>query len=310
MADEPPPHLVARVKSAVALGCLVHAPLLVTSHTASAAAAMGTTGNAAGSAASGTVAAAKAVSASSIGAGAATVKTVSTAVLLKPLLLGALGGGLVCGSAATLQSLAKSHEPARASAPSTTTTHITEERRPTQQRVATGLAASKEGELVADAAPEPLAVAAQRHPNAREAQGLDMAATLDPTHAAATEPSLSAGSASIRRGARALGTKQLHNTTPAVAPSAAPLRIEIEQIDRVRQALAAHEPRKAEALLDQYDASAPLHVFAGEALELRIDSALARGDHALACRLAARYLRNSAQGSQAARLRQLRCSQR
>lgn len=83
------------------------------------------------------------------------------------------------------------------------------------------------------------------------------------------------------------------------------LRLEIEQIDRARAALAAGDLEQARSALDEHDQMAPGGVLEREALLLRFELANRASDAATAQRIAARYLQKYPRDAHSARFRSL-----
>lgn len=97
-----------------------------------------------------------------------------------------------------------------------------------------------------------------------------------------------------------------HVESPSAAPSPVPaeeLRLEIAQLDDVRRAASANQPREALRLLDAYAKRFPTGKLREEALVLRIEALHASGDQPGAEALAKRLFMHSPDTPYAARVR-------
>jgi hypothetical protein len=98
---------------------------------------------------------------------------------------------------------------------------------------------------------------------------------------------------------------------PAERPQPADARLdgalerETRLVDEARQAIAARDASRAATLLDQYDATRALGVLDREALLLRVELSLARGDQQGARALAARFAQRYPTDAHLVRLRAL-----
>lgn len=101
------------------------------------------------------------------------------------------------------------------------------------------------------------------------------------------------GEASTSDVARASNLPQPPSAAPSSVLPSSSLAAEVQLLDRARAALAASDPRRASALMDQYAASKPSGVLAQEAALLRVRSLLALGDRAGAVQLARRIVRDN-----------------
>jgi hypothetical protein len=80
---------------------------------------------------------------------------------------------------------------------------------------------------------------------------------------------------------------------------------DLSQIDATRRALKARDPKRAEALLDGYDRARRTDFFEREALVLRIEALVQRGEHARAAELASDFFRRFPEDVHAPRIRSL-----
>lgn len=92
---------------------------------------------------------------------------------------------------------------------------------------------------------------------------------------------------------------------PAVPDSASTLAAEAAAIDRARRALSAGSPSSAIELLDRYDRESATHALAPDALALRIQAEKARGNDAVATKLAEKFLASHPNDPHADRVRRL-----
>jgi hypothetical protein len=271
LSDAPTPELLTKVHSALETGCIVQTQVALAAQGA---------GNVAPLAAS---------------AGAA-AKGATAALVLKPLLMGIVGGVLFCGAIAAIET-----EPAPLKAHATAS--------PVQEPSAQARhAPARRAVPTPDRAPEREVAAA---PDISPTTGLNapsQVAALRPTRVAARAESALAGRTLASSAETAPQAVAIAALSPATSKNGAALRIEIEQIDRVRRALARGDAAQAQAALDVYDRTSKLHVFGREALLLRIETARRRGDDPGACRLVEHYLQEFPGDPQALRLRRIPCA--
>jgi hypothetical protein len=115
-------------------------------------------------------------------------------------------------------------------------------------------------------------------------------------------------SAAPRAKAPAVPSAQRNADGPSRAPvadSASTLAAEVAAIDRARRALAAGSPSSALDILDRYDRESATHVLAPDAQALRIQAEKARGNDAVATRLAEKFLASHPNDPHADRVRRV-----
>ena len=95
------------------------------------------------------------------------------------------------------------------------------------------------------------------------------------------------------------------SATNTTTPAARSLADEVARLDGARRALSAHEPDVALGTLDAYRANHPQGTLAPEALRLRVEAWLAKGDSRRARALAHEFLRAYPQSPHAATLRRI-----
>jgi hypothetical protein len=233
------------------------------------------------------------------------------ALVAKPLLVGILGGSVLCGGAIGISArIDRTRRP-------TLSTHVSalHATPPAPAAGARGAPFTRitgdpesAASVLSDAADLP-AVPDALAPRSSAAQNQDSPGKQP-------RPRLAAKAEGKRR-VSPVPSPVASNTPPAIArgvgrvDASAPdgasglLRIEIEQIDRARRALAAGNAAQALATLDLYDAQVKLGVLRREALLLRVDIAHRQGNAALTRQLAARYLARFPNDAHARRLQEL-----
>jgi hypothetical protein len=270
LSDAPTPELLAKVHSALETGCIVQTQVALAAQGA---------GNVAPLAAS---------------AGAA-AKGATAAFVLKPLLMGIVGGVLFCGAIAAIETEPAPLKAHAAASPMHEPSAEARHTPPGRAVPASDRASTPELAAAPDTSPTTGANAPSQ-------------AALRPTRGAARAENARARQTVASSAEAAPQAVAMAAMSPATSKNGAALRIEIEQIDRVRRALARGDAAQAQAALDVYDHTSKLHVFGREALLLRIETARRRGDDPGACRLVERYLQEFPGDPQALRLRQIPCA--
>lgn len=166
-------------------------------------------------------------------------------------------------------------------------------------------------EISATALPAPSETpASARAPNALLAE--EQSPAPAPVLPSAPQPvsALPTGTPSASRPRAAAGpavSSAAHAETPPqpIAESASTLAAEALAIERARRALAAGSPSQAIELLDRYEQNSPTHALAPDALALRIHAEKARGNDAVARKLAERFLASHPNDPHAERVRRV-----
>lgn len=292
LEDAPGEHVLPALRSTLA------ASIIVTG-AATAATAVGTTAAAPVASASTSGALAKLTATTVAGATKASVSL----IVAKALVSGVVLGSALCGGAMlTSAGRATQHAPAVRSALTVPAGQAA--KRWSARRNASELAMKpsviEEAEAPASAAPSAPAVNAGESPSSlRRARGHGSA--ISGKHQRSHTAAVAAG-------------KPAEVEPPQAAPAPEPsaridspnlLALEIARVDEARALLNSGKPDAALAALKTYDPASPGAVLGREALIIRIEALLARGDRTGARALAAQYLRRYPKDVHAARMQQI-----